>query len=140
MWKKVLQRIILIVIALLGIKTSIQGFISTINMPSHDISVSNWDERVSNLTASIPFERGVIGYISNADIPGAPFDGADTAGEYILTQYAVAPIIIIRGTDQEWNILNLDPKAYEKWDQANANDFEVVDFRGGMYLVRRLGK
>jgi hypothetical protein len=140
MWKKVLQRIILIVITLLGIKTSIQGFVSTINMPSHDISVSNWDERISTLTASIPFERGFIGYISNADIPGAAFDEADTAGEYTLTQFAVAPIIIIRGTDQEWNILNLDPKAYEKWHQANANDFEVVDFRGGMYLVHKVDK
>jgi len=125
---------------LLGIKTSIQGFISTINMPSHDTSVSNWDERVSALTASIPFKRGFIGYISNADIPGAPYDEADTAGEFTLTQYAVAPIIIIRGTDQEWNILNLDPKAYEKWQQSNVNEFEVVDFRGGMYLVHKVDK
>ena len=140
MWKKILQGIILIVITLLGIKTSIQGFISTINMPSHDTSVSNWDERVSALTASIPFERGFIGYISNADIPGAVFDDADVAGEYTLTQFAVAPIIIIRGTDQEWNILNLDPKAFEKWYQANGNDFELVDFGGGMYLVRKVDK
>lgn len=140
MWKKALQRIILIVIILLGIKTSIQGFISTINMPSHDISVYNWDERVSALTVSIPFERGVIGYISNADIPGAAYDEADAAGEFTLTQYAVAPIIIIRGTDQEWNILNLDPTAFEKWHQTNANDFEVVDLRGGMYLVRKVDK
>ena len=140
MWKKVLQRIILIAITLLGIKTSIQDFISTINMPSHDISVSNWDERVSALTASVPFKRGVIGYISNADIPGAAYDEADAAGEYTLTQFAVAPIIIIRGTDQEWNILNLDPITFEKWYQANENEFEVVDFGGGMYLVHKVDK
>ena len=138
--KKVLQKIILVVIALLGIKTSVQGFISTINMPSHDVSVANWDERVSTLIAPVPFERGFIGYISNADVPGAAFDKNDTSGEYILTQFAVAPIIIIRGTDQEWNILNLDPKAYEKWHQTNANEFEIVNFGGGMYLVHKVDK
>ncbi len=140
MWKKYLQRIILVVIALLGVKTGLESFVSTVNMRSNDMSVANWDERISNLTALIPFERGFIGYISNADIPGAAFDEDDASGEYILTQFAVAPIILIRGTDQEWNILNLDPKAYEKWYQANANDFEVVNFGGGVYLVRKVSK
>ena len=140
MWKKYLQRIILIVIAILGIKTGVESFISNINIHSNDLAVANWDERVSNLTAAIPFKRGYIGYISNADIPGAAFNGADTSGEYILTQYAVVPLIIIRGTNQEWNILNLDSNAYEKWRKTNASDFEVVDFRGGLYLVHKVGK
>jgi hypothetical protein len=140
MWKKVLQRIVLIVIALLGIKTGVQNFVSTVNIHSNDKAVENWDERISNLIAPIPFKRGLIGYISNADIPGAAFNKADDSGEYILTQFAVAPYIIIRGTGQEWNILNLDPNAYEKWRQANANDFKVVNFGGGMYLVHKVDK
>jgi hypothetical protein len=140
MWKKYLQRIILIVIAFLGVKTGVDNFMSTINMDSNDISVANWDQRISNLTAPIPFKRGFIGYISNADIPGAAFDEADTSGEYILTQYAAAPLILVRGTDQEWNILNLDPKSFEKWKQENLNDFEVIGSGGGLYLVRRVDK
>ena len=140
MWKKVLQRIILIVITLLGIKTSIQGFISTINMPSHDISVSNWDERVSTLTASIPFERGFAGYISDIDIPGISYDRDNLVGEFILTQFAIAPIILIQGTDQEWNILNLTPQAYEKWSGTNANNFEVIKFGGELYLAHKADK
>jgi hypothetical protein len=140
MLKKYLQRIILIVIAILGIKTSIETFVSTFNMDSNDISVSNWDERISNLTAPIPFERGFTGYISNADIPGAAFDEADTSAEYILTQYAVAPIILIHGTDQDWNIINLDPGTFETWYQANLNDFAVVGSGGGLYLVRKVNK
>jgi hypothetical protein len=140
MWKKYLQRIILIVIAFLGVKTGVDNFMSTINIDSNDISVANWDQRISNLTAPIPFKRGFIGYISNADIPGAAFDEADTSGEYILTQYAAAPLILVRGTDQEWNILNLDPKSFEKWKQENLNDFEVIGSGGGLYLVRRVDK
>jgi hypothetical protein len=140
MWKKYLQRIILIAIAILGIKTGLESFTSNIKIHSNDTSVAIWDERVSNLIASVPFERGVVGYISNQDIPGAAFDEDDAEGEYILTQYAIAPLILIRGTDQEWNILNLTPDAYEQWSQANANDFEVVGFGGGLYLVRKVSK
>ncbi len=140
MWKKYLQRLILVIIAILGIKTGVENFVSTININSNDISVANWDERISNLIAPVPFKRGFIGYISNADIPGAAFDEADTSGEYILTQYAIAPFILIRGTDQEWSILNLDPKSFEKWKQENLNDFEIVRSGGGLYLVRRVDK
>jgi len=140
MWKKYLQRVFLIVIAILGVKTGVENFVSTINMDSNDTSVINWDERISNLTSSVPFKRGFIGYISNADISGAAFNEADTSGEYILTQYAVAPLILVHGTDQEWNILNLDRVTYETWYQTNADEFEVVGFGGGVYLVHKVGK
>ena len=39
MWKKYLQRVILIVIAILGVKTGVENFVSTINMDSNDTSV-----------------------------------------------------------------------------------------------------
>jgi hypothetical protein len=109
MWKKYLQRIILVVIAFLGVKTSIESFKSSIAEHSNDTAViAAWNERLSKLIAPIPFERGFVGYISNEDIPGATFDANDTSGEYVLTQYAVAPLILVRGTGQEWNILNFD--------------------------------
>jgi hypothetical protein len=140
MWKKYLQRIILAVIAVLGVKTGITSFTSNIKVHSNDTSVAIWDERLSNLIAPIPFERGLVGYISNEDIPGIAFDEDDAEGEYILTQYAVAPLILVRGTDQEWNLLNLDTTAYETWHQTNINDFELVGFGGGLYLVRKVDK
>ncbi|MDO9302209.1 MAG: hypothetical protein Q7T89_12535 [Anaerolineales bacterium] len=140
MWKKYLQRIILAVIAVLGVKTGITSFTSNIEVHSNDTSVAIWDERLSNLIAPIPFERGLVGYISNEDIPGIAFDEDDAEGEYILTQYAVAPLILVRGTDQEWNLLNLDTTAYETWHQTNINDFELVGFGGGLYLVRKVDK
>ena len=49
-------------------------------------------------------------------------------------------LFLIRGTDQEWNILNLDPDTFEKWYQTNANEFEVVGFGGGVYLVHKVDK
>jgi hypothetical protein len=141
MWKKYLQRIFLVLLAILGIKTGIEGFVSSFNKRSNDTAVvANWDKRLSNLIAPIPIKRGVIGYISNEDIPGAAFSQNDVSGEYVLTQYSVAPLILVRGTDQEWNILNLDTQAYEKWHQTHENGFEVVVFTGGMYLVHKVDK
>jgi hypothetical protein len=140
MQKKYLQRIILILITILGIKTGVETFVSSINMHSNETAVISWDERVSNLIARIPFKRGVIGYISNADIPGATFNQADSSGEYILTQYAAIPLVIIRGTNQEWNILNIDPKTFEKWQQTNGNEFEITGSGGGLYLAHKVSK
>ena len=141
MWKIYLQRFSLVVIAFFCVKTGIESLISSSNERSNDTTVvTNWDKRLSKLTAHIPFKRGPIGYISGEDIPGATFSPNDAAGEYVLTQYSVAPLILVRGTDQEWNILNLDTKTYEKWHQAHLNDFEVVDFSGGMHLIHKVNK
>ena len=107
MWKKYIQRFILIVIAILGIKTSTESFMLNANRHSNDndtIYMSKWEGWVSKLIAPIPFKRGFVGYISNQDIPGAAFNKDNDDGEYVLTQYAVAPLILIRGTKQEWNI------------------------------------
>jgi hypothetical protein len=141
MLKKHLQRIILILIALLGLKTGIESLLSSTNERSNGTAVvSNWDARLSQLTKQIPFKRGLVGYVSNEDILGSTFSSSDTAGEYVLTQFSVAPLILVRGADQEWDILNLNDSAYEKWRQSHPNDFEVVVFTGGMYLVHRVTK
>lgn len=143
MWKKYIQRFILIVIAILGIKTSIESFVLNANRQSNDndtVYMSKWEGWVSKLIAPIPFKRGFVGYISNQDIPGAAFNKDNDDGEYVLTQYAVAPLILIRGTKQEWNILNLDPETYKMWILANANDFRFIELAGGMYLVQKVSK
>jgi hypothetical protein len=140
MLKKYLQRIVLIAIAFFSVKTGVNNFMSNININSNDTAVAIWDERLSKLIALIPFERGFIGYVSIEDIPGATFNAADTSGEFVLTQYAVAPFILIRGADQEWNILNLDPENYENWMQTNAGNFKLVEAGGNVYLIRKVDK
>jgi len=140
-WKKYLQRIILVTIIVLGVKTGIENFTSNMDKPSNDTDiVTNWNKRLSKLVSPIPIKRGLIGYISNEDILGDEASTEDTQGEYVLTQYAVAPLILVRGTNQEWNILNLDPENYKKWAQKNGGDFELIKIERGMYLVRRVNK
>jgi hypothetical protein len=139
MWKKYLQRIALIAIAIFGVKTGIENFKSSAADRSNDaVVIAAWNERLSKLTAPIPFERGFIGYLSNADIPGAAFSSDDAEGEFVLTQYSIAPLILVRGTGQAWNILNLDDEIFKKWLVENANEFEVIRSGGGMYLVHKV--
>ena len=68
--------------------------------------------RFAPVRGALPFVRGVIGYISDSDVPGADFNAANDEGEYILTQYALAPIVLVRGTDQEWNLANLSRESF----------------------------
>ena len=139
MWKKILQGVVLAAIVVLGIKTIIENFKSSIAERSNDAEViAAWNERLSKLIAPIPFERGFVGYLSNADIAGAAFSSDDAEGEFVLTQYAITPLILVRGTEQEWNILNLDRGTFEKWQQENEGMFEVVKSGGGMYLVHKV--
>jgi hypothetical protein len=139
MWKKVLQRVVLVLIVILGLKTGIENFKSGIAERSNDSTViAAWNDRLSKLIEPIPFERGFVGYLSDEDIPGTTFNSNDAEGEFVLTQYAVAPLILVRGTKQEWNILNLDPETFKKWREENQNQFEVVRSGGGMVLVRKV--
>ncbi len=141
MWKKVLQGIVLIAIAILGFETAIDNFKSSLAERSNDAEViAAWNDRLSKLIEPIPFERGFVGYLSSEDVPGAGFDSNDAEGEFVLTQYAIAPLILVRGIEQEWNILNLDSETFEKWYQENADEFEVVRAGGGMYLVHRMAQ
>jgi len=133
MWKKILQGISLVAIAALGLKTSTENLMSSFTERSNDAAViSEWNERLANLIAPIPFERGFVGYLSAEDLPGTAFDSNDAEGEFVLTQYAIAPLILVRGNEQEWVILNLDRATYKKWLQENENGFEVVRSGGGM--------
>jgi hypothetical protein len=144
MWQKVLkviQRVVLILIAILGLKTGVENFRSSLSERSNDAAViADWNERLSKLIDPIPFERGSVGYLSNEDIPGAGFDSNDAEGEFVLTQYAIAPLILVRGIEQEWVILNLDAVTFETWRQENTNEFEVLTSGGGMHLVHRVAQ
>ena len=52
----------------------------------------------------------------------------------------MAPIIIVKGTDQEWNIGNLGKQAYEAWSKTNQGQFQVIPFKGNIYLFHKVGK
>ncbi len=134
MKKKYFQRAALILVAVLGLKGGFQNFSAVFDERVNDAAViADWEKRLSKLTAPIPFERGFVGYLSASETNAA----GDAEGEFVLTQYALAPLILVRGAEQEWNILNLDPPAFKQWLRQHEAEFELVGAGGGMYLVRK---
>jgi hypothetical protein len=138
---KWLQRGLLTVIVLASLYASVRNLISTKDLGStSDDPVADWEKRFEPLKEGLPFKRGVMGYISDSSIPGISFNAANDEGEYVLTQYVMAPIIIVKGTNQEWNIGNLGKQAYEAWSKTNQGQFEVMPFKGNIYLFHRVKK
>lgn len=134
-----IRRGVLIFILAGSLYASIQNFISTKSLGStSDDPVADWEERFQPLKRQLPFVRGVVGYISDSSIPGFNTDPANDSGEYVLTQYVMAPIIIVTGTGQEWDIANLSPQAYKAWSPNNEGQFGVTAFGSGIYLLHRI--
>ncbi len=140
MINKWLPRVLIVMMVAASLYASIQNLISTKDLGSvSDDPVADWEKRFAPIKQRLPFERGVVGYISNSSVPGASFNAANDEGEYVLTQYVMAPVIIVKGTDQEWNIANLDRQGFELWSKTNQGRFEVIPFKAGLYLLHRIG-
>ncbi len=137
---KWVQRLFLVLLVTIGLYASVRNLISTRDLGStSDDPVADWEKRFTPIKQRLPFERGVVGYISDSSIPGVSYDAANDEGEYVLTQYVMAPIVIVKGTDQEWDIANLSRPAFELWSKANAGKFEVTAYKSGLYLLHRIG-
>ena len=68
---KWLQRGAIVLIVLASLYASVQNLIATKDLGSTtDDPVADWEKRFVPLKAQLPFERGLVGYISDLSIPG----------------------------------------------------------------------
>jgi len=100
--------------------------------------VTKWEVRFNAVKKLLPFKRGVVGYLTNSDVPGAIYDANNEQGEYTLTQYSMAPIILVRGDNEEWTIANLNSKAFQIWSQSNHGEFRDFPLNDNLYLLHRV--
>jgi hypothetical protein len=136
-----LGRGLLVIIVVASLVASIQNLFATRGLGSiTDDPVADWERRFQPLKALLPFQRGFVGYISDSAIPGIAYDAANDEGEYILSQYAMAPIILVKGSGEEWNIGNLSRGAFEAWSAQHSGAFDVMPLKGSLYLFHRLGQ
>ena len=68
--------------------------------------LTHWADRLAPLIPYLP-ERGVIGYISERDIPGMAFNATDQGEEFAMSQYVLAPRILEEGTKRELIFANI---------------------------------
>ncbi len=64
--------------------------------------VTEFESRFEQLRTLLP-ARGVIGYMADEDLPAGD---ANAQAEFFLTQYAIAPVIVVRQTNQPFVIGN----------------------------------
>ncbi len=101
-----------------------------------DDMVTHWDKRMQPLQSNLPINTTMIGYVGDWDVlPENEYHYAGEETEYILTQYALAPIIVQRSDEHEWVIANLTPKAYDIWITTQPKDIEIIEYGLRIFLV-----
>jgi hypothetical protein len=134
----ILQRVMLAAIMIASIYFGIQNLRDAIAIGNlNSDPVTDWEVRFQQVKKNLPFKRGAIGFLQNSDVLGTDFDN-NLQGEYTLTQYAMSPIILMRGDKQEWTLAELNSSAFQVWDQANHGKFRVYVLNDNLYLFQRL--
>lgn len=99
--------------------------------------VSAWDEHMKPVRDALPSDVFTAGYLEASDIPnnGATYDDA----EFFMTQYALAPVALIKGFQTPWIIGNfgntVSPKDIQPWLERTLHKYEIQNFGFGIYLI-----
>jgi hypothetical protein len=101
-----------------------------------DISAN--ERRFAALRPLLP-AHGLVGYLSDPELAGATPRDSNAAAlhqfrRYLLAQYALAPALLVKGTEPELVVGNFDPGTTPT---APAGLRIVRDFGDGLVLLRR---
>ena len=101
--------------------------------------VSRHEARFQALTRALP-GHGVVGYVSDAPVAGmdpASSEARQAFKRYLLTQYALVPVVVLRSLDAELVVGDFSASGPD--GASTPPGFVVVkDFGRGVVLFRRL--
>jgi hypothetical protein len=132
-----LQKAAVWLLALTSLLSVLLFWRSTIGLERGAEALDAWEARLAPVRAALPIERGVIGYVGEWDVPGAEYSFWDQESEYLLAQYALAPLIVVKGPGAEWNVAVLSPKSFDIWQSSHAGEFEVTRLKHNVYILHR---
>src|SRR5512143_2331576 len=66
--------------------------------------LSPWEERMKLVRQALPSGVFTVGYLEGADVPDANADPEKS--EFFMTQYGIAPVVLVKGYDHKWIIGN----------------------------------
>jgi hypothetical protein len=96
-------------------------------------SISSYERRYRELKQALPHE-GVIGYVS----AGQQF-GTEDFRRFLLTEYALAPLVLINDTTPDLIVGNFHPDSVPS--APPAPDLRLVrDFGDGVWLLRKVDR
>jgi hypothetical protein len=122
-------------VGFLVIATLFSGYFSFFVKPQKDLlradSVTRWEERMQSLREALPPSVREVGYLSDNEITAI-------VQEYVLTQYALAPVVVRRSAELEWIVGNFtQPDFQDVLEQKIPSDFTIQKIGAGIYLIHR---
>ena len=102
--------------------------------------VSPWEEHMKLIREALPPGVYEISYLEKSNIPNsnAIYDSA----EFWLTQYGMAPVVLVNGFGYEWmlgNFGNTVPlESIKPWLAEELGEYTIQDFGFGIYLIHDL--
>ena len=105
----------------------------------HTDEASRYDARFRELRQRLP-GHGVVGYVSDAAVATMDLQSAEARRSfkrYLLTQYALVPLVVLRSVDPEFVVGDFAASAHEG-NPAPPGFVVVKDFSQGVVLFRRL--
>ncbi len=139
-WRRAIQAVAIVLLATYSVSSIVQrwSFLRATWKPelAAQDSVTGWEQRVSRIR--LPANVGnEVGYLADWDIdPGYDPIGQDE--EYVLTQYALAPLIVKRGDANEWIVANLTRPGADDWLRERFRNAKIHYYGWGIYLIHKL--
>lgn len=136
-----IKRVLVILLVLGSLFSVVQHWQSTRELSRDNRgtdALDRWESRMARAREVLPVKRGVVGYLAALEETDAASTDWDTETEYILTQYALAPLILKKGPVAEWNVAILSSKDVELWQEMYPGQFEVIPVEGNVFIFHRL--
>lgn len=99
--------------------------------------VSDWEKRMGWVKKRLPENVTLIGYVADGDLPDVTTNPVDQDNEYMLSQYALAPIRVVPGLEAEWILGNFTTPDFEVWLDTSLQKYEITSLGYGIYLIHR---
>jgi len=103
--------------------------------PANDM-VSGWEEHMKLVREALPADVYEAGYLEKTDLPDS--QALHDPAEFFLTQYGVAPVVLVEGFGPEWIIGNFGGasiKRIEPWLQEELGQFTIQSLGFGIYVI-----
>lgn len=132
---------LLAILCVFGGGYSFYGEIISLNSedPFNDM-LFPWEEHMKLIREQLPPDIFIVGYLTSTDI--VPSDEYDYA-ELFMTQYGIAPIVLIKGYEFEWIVgnfgSNMPLQSVKNWLDQRLGGYTVQGLGFGIYLIHRIG-
>jgi hypothetical protein len=91
-----------------------------------------WEARMRAVRERLPASVREVGYISGSE------NLASTIQEYLLTKYALIPVVVRQGTDYEWIVANFTQTQLQPiLDAKIPQGYTLEKLGAGIFLIHR---